>query len=372
MVSEPMSSESLRQKLAALAAHGGAELRAKYRVEETAVVEKAFFKGSELERRIPHWGDGILCDGLVYATRALRDDSPAKDAIAWFAPRLSSGPRLGDWFWFWAAEALPALDLHQLSGQSAYLDYARAVVDALENRIAHTADGAIMPHPPATEVWVDVVYFSTPAMARIGRLTGDTAIAERALRQLILHANHLRDEASGLFWHVAYVDKRSHSQCLWARGNSWFSIAATEVLGEVRTAGLEQRLAGQVQAVSEIVARQLAAVVKLQHRDGLWHTVIDRPDSYLEASATAGFALALGRALRMKLAGIDLDAAKQAHANALAAIGAKINAQGDFTGVAQQTPPGDLAWYQSIPVATAPFGTGICLMALAEAIAERQ
>ena len=99
--------------------------------------------------------------------------------------------------------------------------------------------------------------------------------------------------------------------------------------------------------------------------------MIDRSDSYLEASASAGFALALGRALRMKLPGLDLGATRQAHANAVAAIRAKISPEGDFTGVAQQTPPGDFAWYQSIPVATAPFGTGICLMALAEAFADR-
>ena len=371
--SENISTEDLKRCLVALAARGGAELEAKESgsIGRTGLVEKAFFERGGLERKIPHWGDAILCDGMVYATRALTEDSPAEDAIAWFAPRLKDGPRLSDWFWFWAAQALPAINIYLLTGESAYLDYARTVVDALENRIAHTADGAIMPHPPAVEVWVDVVYFSTPAMARLGRLSGNSAIVERALDQLLLHARYLRDDATGLFWHAAYVDKRSHSPCLWARGNSWYSVATTEVLGEVRMAGLDYRLADKVSHLTNIVTRQLKSVIKLQHRDGLWHTVIARPDSYLEASASAGFALALGRALRMKLSGLDLDAATQAHANALAAICAKITPQGDFTGVAQQTPPGDFDWYQSIPVSTAPFGTGICLMALAEAMANR-
>jgi unsaturated rhamnogalacturonyl hydrolase len=141
-------------------------------------------------------------------------------------------------------------------------------------------------------------------------------------------------------------------------------------LNEVRLAGLERALAEQADTVSKIVARQLTSVIKLQDRDGLWHTVIDRPDSYLEASATAGFTLALGRALRMRLPGLEAAAVERAHTEALAAICAKIDSQGDFTGVAQQTPPGDFSWYQSIPVATAPFGTGICLMALSEALSE--
>jgi unsaturated rhamnogalacturonyl hydrolase len=365
-----MNAQDLKTSLAALASHAAAELRAKHRPGETISVEKAFFKGSELARTTPHWGDAIMCDGLVRASRVLHDEVPAQTAIAWFAPRLAGGARTGDWFWFWAAEGLAAIDLYQYCGEAPYLDFARGVVDALENRIAHTPDGAIMPHPPNLEVWVDVVYFSTPAMARLGRLTGDKAMVGRALRQLMLHAKHLRDDATGLFWHVAYVDKHSHSACLWARGNSWFSVAATEVLGEVRTAKLENELAAQVRDVSETVARQLASVIKLQDREGLWHTVIDRPDSYLEASATAGFALALGRALKLGLAGLDPEAVKQAHSRALAAVCAKINSEGDFTGVAEQTPPGDFAWYQSIPVGTAPFGTGICLMALAEGLSE--
>jgi len=365
-----MDAQDSKTKLAALAAHAAAELRAKRRPGETTSVEKAFFKGSELARTTPHWGDAIMCDGLVRASRALEDDAPARTAIEWFKPRLAGGARIADWFWFWAAEGLAAIDLYQYCGEAAYLEFARGVVDALENRIAHAPDGAIMPHPPNVEVWVDVVYFSTPAMARLGRLTGDKAMISRALTQLMLHAKHLRDHASGLFWHVAYVDKRSHSACLWARGNSWFSIAATEVLGEVRAAKLETEMASQVREVSETVARQLASVIKLQDRSGLWHTVIDRPDSYLEASATAGFTLALGRALKLNLPGLDLDATRQAHAAALTAVCGKINSEGDFTGVAEQTPPGDFAWYQSIPVGTAPFGTGICLIALAESLSE--
>jgi transketolase len=60
--------------------------------------------------------------------------------------------------------------------------------------------------------------------------------------------------------------------------------------------------------------------------------------------------------------------AEQSYARALAGICTKINELGEFTGVSQQTPPGDFAHYQSIEVATAPFGTGVCMMALAEAL----
>ena len=100
----------------------------------------------------------------------------------------------------------------------------------------------------------------------------------------------------------------------------------------------------------------------------MWHTVIDRDDSYLEASSAAGFALALGRAIRTRLPGLDEARARDSYSRALGAICSKIDAHGAFTGVSQQTPPGDFAFYNSIEVGTAPFATGVCLMALSEAI----
>ncbi len=82
--------------------------------------------------------------------------------------------------------------------------------------------------------------------------------------------------------------------------------------------------------------------------------MINRADSYLEASAAAGFALALGRALRMGLAGLDAAPARAAYERALAALCDQINDRGEFTGVSQQTPPGDFAFYNSIALGAAP------------------
>ena len=259
----------------------------------------------ELLAKQPHWGDAILCDGLLYAARVLESDAPVEAAQRWFEPKLAAGPRTNGWFWFWAAEALPALDLYAKTDDPRYLEYARAIAGFMEKSAARTADGAYVPHPPALEVWIDVCYFTAPALALLGRMSGDAAMIERAADQMIVHRDHLIDPESGLFWHVAYVERKSHSQCLWARGNSWFSIAAPQVLAEIEAAGGTHRLAAKVGKIRDALARQLNKIVSLQDESGLWHTVIDRDDSYLEASSAAGFALALGRALRTRLAGLD-------------------------------------------------------------------
>jgi unsaturated rhamnogalacturonyl hydrolase len=140
------------------------------------------------------------------------------------------------------------------------------------------------------------------------------------------------------------------------------------VLKEIDEADSTARFAAKVDKIRAVLARQLNAIARLQDHSGLWHTVIDRPDSYLEASSAAGFALAFGRALKTRLAGLDRKLAEAAYARATRAICAKINAGGEFTGVSQQTPPGDFDFYNSIETGTASFATGVCLMALSEAI----
>ncbi len=338
----------------------------------SALARLSTHASAELLSKDPHWGDAILCDGLTYAARALGSPAPLAAAASWFAARLASGPRLQGWFWFWSAEALAALDLYIAAKDDRYLEYARAVVDGFEKSATRTPAGTISPHPPALETWVDVAYFTAPAAARLARLSGDDAMFEWALAQLLAHQRCLVDESSGLFWHVAYAEPGRHSPCLWARGNSWFAIAATQVLDELDAyadqSGLDsRRVTDQTDAIRAAMVRQLNAIARLQDASGLWHTVIDRTDSYLEASATAGFALAFGRALRTAAAGLDLAAARRAYERALEAVCAKINASGEFTGVSQQTPPGEFDFYNSVELGTAAFGTGVCLMALSEA-----
>ena len=53
--------------------------------------------------------------------------------------------------------------------------------------------------------------------------------------------------------------------------------------------------------VSALVA-QIDALVKYQDQaTGLWHTLLDDPESYLEASATAGFAYGILKSIRLRL-----------------------------------------------------------------------
>jgi unsaturated rhamnogalacturonyl hydrolase len=102
-------------------------------------------------------------------------------------------------------------------------------------------------------------------------------------------------------------------------------------------------------------------VVRVQDASGLWHTVLDRPDSHLETSCAAMFALAIVGGVRE---GDWLPAEMLASARrAWDGVQAQVTPEGRVTGVSAGTPPGDLETYQRVPLGSQTFGTGLVLLA---------
>ena len=109
-----------------------------------------------------------------------------------------------------------------------------------------------------------------------------------------------------------------------------------------------------------LLQRQVAALVPLQDRSGLWHTVLDDSSIYLESSCAAAFALAIAKGVRC---GVLLSELRTVADRAWQAVQDYLSPDGDFTGVSGGTLPGDAAHYNSIPVGVERFGTGIFLLA---------
>ncbi|MEO5959629.1 MAG: glycoside hydrolase family 88 protein, partial [Opitutaceae bacterium] len=120
--------------------------------------------------------------------------------------------------------------------------------------------------------------------------------------------------------------------------------------------------------VLEIYRAHIRGLAERQGKDGRWHQLLDRPDSYLETSATAMFAFAIARGVNRGW----LDA--QAHAPmailAWNAVTTQVNATGQIENVCVGTGMGfDPAFYYARPVSNvAPHGPGPVLLAGAEMV----
>jgi unsaturated rhamnogalacturonyl hydrolase len=105
---------------------------------------------------------------------------------------------------------------------------------------------------------------------------------------------------------------------------------------------------------------------KYQDQSGLWRTLLDHTDegSYVEASATAGFAFGVLMALRKRY--IEKEYEEMA-IKAVKAVIAQIDEKGELQNTSFGTGMGDsLQFYKDIPRTSMPYGQAMAIMALGE------
>ena len=161
--------------------------------------------------------------------------------------------------------------------------------------------------PQKNTVWLDDMFMGIPAVAYLGRFTGDDKYYDEAARQVQLFANRmfvplpsLGWGGGGLFRH-GWVELPSYAEgamsglsfpaFFWGRANGWAILTLCEVL-DVLPASHPQR-----SAILRLLQQHAQGLASLQHHDGFWHQLLDRNDTYLETSATAIFTYCLAHAV---------------------------------------------------------------------------
>jgi len=241
------------------------------------------------------WEAGVLAYGWIHAWQATRDNQYRHWALQWVdacIPAKTEITHVNDGLLGYAA-----LFAYQTSGQPEYLVFAQRVADYLMNTAPRTADGTLT--HDAGRVWVDTLLGAVPFLMKMSQVTGNHVYADEAISQVIRHAEHLQDPVNGLYYHAwdacPEPGRRESGSSLagrvhWGRGNGWALLADVEVLSAMTTTHPLRS------GVLDIMRRQMAGLVPLQDASGLWHTVLTRPDFYLETSASAliGYALKRG------------------------------------------------------------------------------
>jgi rhamnogalacturonyl hydrolase YesR len=255
-----------------------------------------------------------------------------------------------------------------IKAQRAGIIEARALIDNYANYIStkqyRLADGTLARKRPMMDsVWLDDLYMSVPALAQLGKLTGEAKYYDDAVRQVTQVANRLFNAPMGLYKHGWIAGMQEHPSFHWARANGWALLAKTELL-EV----LPEKHPGRV-AVLEQYRAHVRGLQRVQSPNGLWHQLLDRNDSYLETSATAIYTFCLARGINRGW--IDPLAYGPCVQLAWNGVATKVNAQGQVEGTCVGTGMGfDPAFYYHRPQsARAAHGYGPVLLAGAEMIA---
>jgi rhamnogalacturonyl hydrolase YesR len=162
----------------------------------------------------------------------------------------------------------------------------------ISNKEYRLADGTLARNrPQQNTLWLDDLFMSVPALAQMGKLTGDRKYYDDAVRQVLQFSRRMFNKELHIYMHGWVEGMTVHPEFHWARANGWALMAMTELL-DVLPADHPGRA-----AVLQQFRDHVAGLATYQSDKGLWHQLLNRNDTYLETSATAIFTYCIARGI---------------------------------------------------------------------------
>jgi len=308
------------------------------------------------------WTHGIGLYGIWQYYDQTGDVAMRDIVDAWFAARLAEGTTKN------VNTMAPFLTLayrYEETGDRSLLPWLESWAEWAMRDMPRTPHGGMQHITLAEEnhhqLWDDTLMMTVLPLTKIGLLLDRPEYVQEATFQFLTHVAHLFDRETGLWFHGWTFDGRHNfAKARWARGNSWLTMVIPDFLDLVDLpAGDPVR-----RFLLEILEAQVDALAGLQDDGGLWHTLLDDPDSYVEASATAGIAYGILKAVRKGYLGPEHAAVAE---KAVRAVIANISDDGELQQVSFGTGMGsDLDFYRNIPRTSMPYGQAMAILCLAE------
>nr|WP_296461495.1 glycoside hydrolase family 88 protein [uncultured Acetatifactor sp.] len=263
--------------------------------------------------------------------------------------------------------AAPYLTMSFLAEYTGEEKYLRPCIDAAEEimeRFPRTEEGGFQHRTSDSvneqELWDDTLYMTVLFLANMGRILDDGRMKEEAEYQFLLHDKYLCDKTTGLWYHGwSFKERNNFAGAFWGRGNCWITMAIPEFLAIHACSGPVKRM------LVNTLRAQIRSLKKYQAPDGMWHTLVDDGDSYVEASATCGFAYGILKAVKDGLA--DKSCLEMA-LRAADPILDYISEDGVVNQVSYGTPMGRISrdFYKEIELRPMPYGQALAILFLME------
>lgn len=308
------------------------------------------------------WEVGVGLYGLFRDAEHRADDAALAAMGRWYDRQIARGlpPRQVN-------STAPMLALACLAAHAERADWLRLSADWagwLMTDLPKCAEGGfehvVKEGRRPGQLWDDTLVMAVLFLAETGRAQGRADWVAEAHYQYLTHIRFLADTETGLFFH-GWTDEGRHNyaRARWARGNAWVTIAIPELFAIAPPADPVVR-----RYLTAVLRTQVAALAGCQRADGMFHTLLDDPESPVEASATAGFGYGVLAGLREGL----LDPSARVIADrARNAVLTRIGSDGILADVSDGTAMGpDLAFYRRIPNVAAPYGQALASLFLSE------
>ena len=327
-----------------------------WRLEDGKIYDTKSFNGWE-------WTQGVALYG-IYKYYEQTGEKRLLDLLEeWYESRFEEG--LPEKNVNTVAPMLTLAYLYELTKNPKYLPYLEIWSEWVMYGIPRTRDDGIQHKVFLSEnksqLWDDTLMMSVLPLAKIGKLLNKPEYIEQAKKQFLIHIKYLFDKETGLWFHGwTFEGNHNFADALWGRGNCWVTIAIPEIIEilELKEGDFFRDY------LVDTLERQIETLVKVQAKNGLWHTLLLDPSSYLETSATAGFAFGILKAVRKRYIGKEYE---KAALKAVEAVIENINEYGEVQNVSFGTAMGDtLQFYKDIPITPMPYGQSLSILCLGE------
>lgn len=149
------------------------------------------------------------------------------------------------------------------------------------------------PEPEPATVWADDLFMSVPFLLRMAKIYKDPSLYDEVVRQVVQFNQYLSDDTTGLYFHGWYNLRGVNTPVRWGRANGWIVWATSEALMQIPTSHPGYK------KILKIYRSQIKALAAVQDPSGMWHQVLDHPETFLESSCTAMFTLGMARGVRL-------------------------------------------------------------------------
>ena len=197
-----------------------------------------------------------------------------------------------------------------------------AMLNYLLKEAPRATDGTLFHVTYAQEVWVDSLYMAPPFLAVAGEM-------DEAIRQIQGMKKRLWNVENRLYSHIWNEDRQALKRAAhWGVGNGWAAAGLTRVIRI-----LPESLAGEKQELATHLKDLLDGCLTYQRQDGLFHDVLDHPETFVETNLAQMLAYSIYRGA----AGGWLPPAYKIHADRMrAATHKKVDAYGYVQGCAER------------------------------------
>lgn len=211
------------------------------------------------------------------------------------------------------------------------------------------------------QLWDDTLMMCVMPLAKCGQVLNKDEYINEAKKQFLIHMKYLVDRKTGLWFHGwTFEGKNNFAEALWGRGNSWITIAIPDFL-ELLDLDYDDLL-GKI--LIDALRCQVEALSKYQDKSGMFHTLINDETSYIESSASAGFAYGILKAVRKRY--VDKKYEEVGY-RAVKGVLSNISCDGELKNVSFGTGVfNNLQRYKEVQRTSMPYGQSMAILCLCE------